>query len=441
MSPEKNVVVVGGGFAGVAFAKHVAHRLPPDRRLVMVSEESYTTFNPLLAEAVGASIFPEQLVAPLREVLELQNPAMKSRFVMGRVTRVDLEGSVLTCHTLQGETQLPFEHLVLAFGNRARLDLIPGMAEHTLPLKTVGDAMHIRNSVLRRLARIELELDADVRRALGHFAVIGGGFSGVEVAGELIDCLHGILPFYPGVAPAELGVTVIQNIDRLLPELPEALGRAALASLRRRGVDVRLDTTALEVTADGVRLGDGTSVAAATVISTIGTRPNLLAWSIAEEHGVRLERGRLVAQADLRIPGQPRLWAVGDCALIPNAEDAQPAPPTAQFAIQEGRLAARNLLAVLEGRPTAPLSYRSRGMMAAMGHRRGVAQVAGLAVSGLPAWLLWRAYYLSQMPTIGRKVRIFVEWTWGMFFRADITHLRFARSGDHEEEAMPGKPG
>ena len=433
MAPEKNIIIVGGGFAGTSFAKACRGRLPSGYRLIMVSEESYTTFNPMLPEAVGASIFPEQLVAPLREVLDVRHAASRSQFVMGRVERVDWPRRELRCASLAGETILAFEHLVMAFGNRARLDLIPGMAEHALPLKTVGDAMHIRNRVLQRLARLELEDDPALRQRLGHFVVIGGGFSGVEVAGELIDCLRSILPFYPRVKASEVGVSVVQNIDRLLPELPPVLGMRALQSLRSRGVQVLLNLSAKAVSAEGVALTDGSTIAASTVISTIGTRPNALSQHLATTLGVEVVRGRMVTQPDGQIPSRPGLWAIGDCAQIHNARDDTAAPPTAQFAIQEGKLAARNLLAVLAQQPTKPLNYQSRGMMAAMGHQRGVALVMGVTFSGLPAWLMWRAYYLSQMPTFGRKLRIFVEWTWGMVFSADITHLRFTRSEDQAE--------
>ena len=189
MNPRRSVVIVGGGFAGTSAARELAGRLPADVDLTLVSEESYTTFNPLLPEAVGASIFPEQVVAPLRELLM---PDGRSRFMMGRVSEVDLRARRLICNTLGGPRELVCDHLVLAFGNRARLDLLPGMAEHALPLKTVGDALEIRNTVLRRLARIELESEPALRQALGHFVVIGGGFSGVEVAGELVDCLASI---------------------------------------------------------------------------------------------------------------------------------------------------------------------------------------------------------------------------------------------------------
>jgi NADH dehydrogenase len=283
--------------------------------------------------------------------------------------------------------------------------------------------------VLRRVAAIELEADPVDRRALGHFIVIGGGFSGVEVAGEIADCLHGIRRFYPRVAGEELRVTLLHDMDRLLPDLPERLAAAALRSLRRRGVHVRLSARAVELDGDAVLLADRTRIEARTVICTIGTQPNPLAAVL----GVPLERGRIAANPDFSVPGCDGVWAVGDCALVANGHDGRPAPPTAQFAVRAGRQLARNLVASISGRPTRPFSAAPRGMMAAIGHRKGVALVFGVAVTGLPAWLLWRAFYLSQMPTLRRKLRIFVEWTWGMFFPPDITHLRFTRS--HEVAA------
>ena len=419
---SRSIVIVGGGFAGTTLVRRLQQRLPAGATLTLVSEESYTTFNPLLPEAVGAAIFPEQAVAPVRAML-----APATRFIMGRVTRIDTAERLIECRTLAGTRAVAYDDLVLAFGNRARLDLVPGMAEHALPLKTVGDALHIRNRVLRRVARIELETDPRLRRELGHFVVIGGGFSGVEVAGMLADSLAGIARYYPRVAREELKVTLLQDIDRLLPELPPRLGRAAAASLAARGVDVRLHTRASAILEQGVRLADDSFIGAATVISTIGTRPNAL----AETMGLPLERGRIRVAPDLSVPGFAGLWAIGDCALVPNAHDGSFAPPTAQFAVVEAKQLARNLL---QGE-RRPFGHRSRGMMAAVGHLNGVAQVFGVPLTGLAAWLLWRAYYLSQMPTFGRKLRLLVEWSWGMFFRADITHLRFTQS--REQEAAP----
>ncbi|HEU4352222.1 MAG TPA: NAD(P)/FAD-dependent oxidoreductase [Burkholderiales bacterium] len=425
MTPS--IVIVGGGFAGTTLARELQRALPRGASLTLISEESYTTFNPMLAEAVGAAIFPEHAVAPIRAML---SPA--TRFVMATVKRINTREKSLNCDTLAGPRTLAYDHLVLAFGNRARLDLVPGMAQHALPLKTVGDALHIRNVVLRRAARIELESDPVVRRRLGRFIVVGGGFSGVEVAGSLADCLASIKRYYPRIEPGELGITLLHDIDRLLPELPARLGLSAMRSLEARTVEVRLGARVAEVTELGVRLSDGPFVSGATVICTIGTRPNTLVGSLE----VPKERGRIVVAPDLSVPGHKGVWALGDCALVPT--NGGFAPPTAQFAVQEAKHLASNLFFAVSDQKTKPFAYRSRGMMASVGHLKGVAEVLGVPLSGLAAWLVWRAYYLSRMPTLGRKLRIFVEWTWGMFFPTDVTHLRFTRSSERDS---PGRSG
>ena len=401
MTEPRNIVIVGGGFAGTTLARRLERMLPRDHRVVLVSEESYTTFNPMLAEVVGAAVFPEHVVAPIRQMLR-----PTSHFIMGRVTEVDFLRRVLIANTLAGRTEIAFEHLVFAFGRRANLDLVPGLAEHALPLKLVGDAMFIRNRVLQRIARMELERDPAERRRLGHFIVIGGGFSGVEVAGTLADFLHGARRYYPRVSADELRVTVLEGADRLLLELPASLGATALASLKQRGIDVRLQARASRVDADGVTLAGGDMLDGSTVICTIGTRPNPL----VERLGVALERGRIVTAPDLSVPGHRLVWAVGDCALVRNDAVESPranasrvpgrpasaaaasvyAPPTAQFAVAEAHTLARNIVACIAGRPTRtfpprvarddgdhrPPERRGTGVRPAL---RGAAGVAALA--------------------------------------------------------------
>ena len=428
MQDDRNIVIVGGGFAGTTLARRLERLAIPGHRVVLVSEESYTTFHPMLAEVVGAAVFPEHVVAPIRQMLHA------SRFVMGRVAAVDWQRRTVVATTLAGRQEIAFAQLVLAFGSRANLELVPGLAEHALPLKLIGDAMFIRNRILQRVARIELESDPLLRRRLGHFVVIGGGFSGVEVAGQLADFLRGVRRYYGRVAGDELRVTLLEGAGRLLLEMPPALAGAALASLEARGVDVRLGARAAQVHGDGVRLADGAWLDSATVVCTIGTKPNPL----VERLDVALERGRIVTAADLSIPGRPGAWALGDCALIGNGVAADDpggvpprdalAPPTAQFAVAEANALALNVAAQIAGRPTRAFRHVSKGAMATTGHLKGVAELFGVRLTGLPAWLLWRAYYLLQMPTLGRKVRIWVEWTWAMFFAADITHLRFTRT-------------
>lgn len=431
-SARPRIVIVGGGFAGANLTRLLQKRAK-FADITLVSEESYTTFNPMLAEVVGATVFPEHVVAPLRATVG------RARFVMGTVGKVDFRNKRLRCDTLKREVEIDYDHLVLAFGNRARVDLIAGMAEHAVVLKTVGDAMHIRNLVLRRLAQIELESDPALRRCLGHFVVVGGGFSGVEVAGAVADSLREIRRYYPGVHANELKVTLLQSVDRLLVELPASLGAAAERSLVKRGVDVMTMTGASAVGARDITLNDGRVLSAATTICTIGTAPNALA---ARLQPLPMERGRLVTQPDLSVANADGVWAVGDCALIKNGDKGF-APPTAQFAIAEARHLAKNLVARCLGRATEPFAYQARGMMATVGHLKGVATIFGVRLSGFPAWLLWRAYYLSQMPTLGRKLRIFVEWSWGMFFPPDITHFRFTRSHEFvdsdKEGVMPGQ--
>jgi NADH dehydrogenase len=424
---RSRIVIVGGGFAGANLTRLLEKRAK-SADITLVSEESYTTFNPMLAEVVGATVFPEHVVAPLRETVG------RARFVMGTVGSVDFANKRLRCDTLKGDVELEYEHLVLAFGNRARVDLIAGMAEHAVVLKTVGDAMHIRNLVLRRLAQIELETDPQLRRCLGHFVVVGGGFSGVEVAGALADSLREIRRYYPGVKSEELRVTLLQSVDRLLVELPASLGQAAERSLMNRGVDVKTMTGATAVGARDVTLNNGQVLNAATTICTIGTMPNALTSRLS---GIATERGRIVCDADLSVAGVDGVWALGDCALIKNGDDGY-APPTAQFAVAEAKHLARNLIARGHGDAAKPFVYRARGMMATVGHLKGVAKVFGIKLSGLAAWMLWRAYYLGQMPTFGRKLRIFVEWTWGMFFPPDITHFRFTRSNELLESDRAG---
>jgi len=431
-SPRPRIVIVGGGFAGANLTR-LLQRRAKFAEVTLVSEESYTTFNPMLAEVVGATVFPEHVVAPLRATVG------SARFVMGTVGSVDFREKRLQCDTLKGNVELQYDHLVLAFGNRARVDLIAGMSEHAVVLKTVGDAMHIRNLVLRRLAQIELESDPALRKCLGHFVVVGGGFSGVEVAGALADSLREIRRYYPRVGADELKVTLLQSVDRLLVELPLSLGKAAERSLMKRGVEVMTMTGASAITARDVQLNDGRVISAATTICTIGTTPNALT---ARLQPLAMERGRIACQPDLSVVGADGVWALGDCALIRNGEQGL-APPTAQFAIAEARHLAKNLVARCLGRATRPFNYTARGMMATVGHLKGVARIFGIKLTGLPAWMLWRAYYLSQMPTFGRKVRIFVEWSWGMFFPPDITHFRFTRSHElldsDKAGVMPGQ--
>lgn len=420
-SSSKHLVIVGGGFAGIRTAKLLERRLPRNWTLTLIDQENFITLNPLLPEVVGASLLPGHVVAPHRQMIQ------GGHVLMARVRGIDTARRVIR-YAGEGPGTLRYDQLVLACGVNASLDGVEGMADHGLPLKTLGDALHLRNRIIGRLEEAELQPDADRRKWLTTFIVVGGGFSGVETAGALVDFLYASLKYYRRIHCEDLRVVLLQGGDRLLPELPAALGCFTLRKMRGRRVDVRLSTRAVQVTDFGVRLESGEVIAGGTVISTIGTQPNPLLDQICAER----YRGRLRVNSDLSVPGLPGVWAAGDCAAVTNGLDGKICPPTAQFAEAQARQLAASLVARLEGRSTRPFRFRPRGQLSSVGHNKAVAEIFGIRLSGFAAWLVWRGLYLLRIPTLARKARVFLEWNWAMFFPPDIAHLSFRRTRPRE---------
>jgi len=413
----KNLVVVGGGFAGTKASRALERTLPPDWKLTLISQDNFITFNPLLPEVVGASILPGHVVAPHRQMIH------RSHVCMAQVTEIDTVNRVV--HYLgEGAGTIRYDQLVLACGANANLDILKGMANYALPLKTLGDALFLRNRIISRLEQAELQPDSQHQRWLMTFVVVGGGFSGVETAGELADFLSASLRYYRRIRPEDIRLILLHGGDRLLPELSPSLGAFTFRKLRARGVDVRLNAMAVRVTARGVHLNAGEIIEGGTVVCTIGTKPNdLLDCIPAEKIG-----GRLVVNPDLSVPGVDGMWAAGDCASVVNALDGKNCPPTAQFADAQARQLAANIIARLKGEPTRPFRHRPKGQLSSVGHNKAVAEVFGLKLSGFVAWLMWRGLYLLRIPTFARKSRLFLEWNWAMFFPPDISHLGYRRS-------------
>ncbi len=430
MESEKNIVIIGGGFAGTQLAKSLHGAVPKNTQITLISQENYTTFNPMLAEVVGASILPGQVIAPIRQMMKSGQD-----FVMGRVENVDLEKSVIHYNCGVADHALPYDELIFAFGVRANSSFIPGMEEHGIPLKLVGDALRIRNQMMERLEQAQQMTDPEMQKFLCHFIVVGGGFSGVEVAGEIADFIRSSGKYFPDIPKEYLKVTIIQNGEHLLPELPTKLGLHTEKNMRKRGVNVLLGKRVASANAKGVEIKDEatkelTRIDGGTIISTIGTKANPL----VEKLGIATDRGKILTNPDMSVQEQTNIWAVGDCALIQNEKTDAFSPPTAQFAVQEAEQLAANISAKFKGKATKPFSYSSKGTLATIGHLNGVAKICGMTVSGFPAWLMWRAFYLSRMPTLARKVRVFVEWTWAMMFPVDITHLRFTASNEADKK-------
>jgi NADH dehydrogenase len=413
----KNLVVVGGGFAGITVARILEHTLPPDWTLTLISQENFITFSPLLPEVVGASLLPGHVVAPHRQMIDC------SFVCMARVDEIDIARRVV--HYLgEGPGTAQYDQLVLACGTNANLDIVKGMGSYALPLKTLGDALFLRNRIIARLEQAELQPDPESRRWLTTFIVVGGGFSGVETAGELVDLLYSSLRYYKRIRREDLRIVLLHSGERLLPELSASLGNFTLRKMRMREIEVRLNARADRVTDRGVHLDSDEIIAGGTVICTIGTQPNAL----IEEISAPKNRGRLTVNPDMSVPGVAGLWAAGDCASLTNAFDKKICPPTAQFAEAQARQLAANILARIKGEPTRPFHYRSKGQLSSIGHNKAVAEIFGLKISGFLAWLMWRGVYLLRMPTLARKARLFLEWNWAMFFPPDISHFSYRRT-------------
>jgi len=419
------IVIIGGGFAGATAAQALERRLRK-ADIHLLSGENHLTYNPLLPEVVGASVLPGHVVAPLRQMVH------RARVHQVHVTAVDTTARRVHYDGGCESGSLGYDHLVLACGSSANLRMIPGMAEHALPLKTVGDALFLRNRVISRLEDAELTDNPTLRRWLKTFVVVGGGFSGVEVAGEISDFLTESGRWYSHSQLEPPRVVIVHGGPHLLPELPERLGRFTERKLARHGgVEVRLNSRSDAIDGRGVTLNNGSRIEAGTVVSTIGTAPSPLIEALPAEK----QRGRLRVDADMSVPGLPGVWAIGDCAAVPNSYgDGAPCPPTAQFALRQGPQLAANIARRERGEPTRPFGYRPKGLMSAIGHNRAVARVWGINLSGFIPWLLWRGFYLLYIPTFARKARVYLEWNWAMFFPPDIAHLRFTRTVDERDD-------
>jgi NADH dehydrogenase len=376
------------------------------------------TYQPFLAEAAGGSIEPRHLVVPLRKVLR------RCRVVTATVTTVDTERRVATVRSAAGDrVDLPYDVLVLAAGSLARTLPIPGLAEHAIGFTTVAEAIHLRNHVLSRLDLASSVTDPGRRRAALTFVAVGGGYSGVEVLSELEDLARYALRFHPGLSAADLRWVLVEAGDRILPEVSLPLAQYTVERLRRRGIEVRLDTR-LESAEDArVRLSDGDAFDAETVIWTAGVRANPLAARL----GLPVDsRGRVLTTTELQVYGVPGVWAAGDAAAVPDLSVTDPdatCGPSAQHAVRQAKRLADNLVAAVRGRALRPYRHPYAGSVASLGLHKGVAEVYGIKLRGWPAWMMHRLYHLSRMPTVNRKARVAADWVLSWLFRREIVAL------------------
>jgi NADH dehydrogenase len=419
------VLILGGGFAGVltaqALEKRRGHR--PAGVLWLCRRDNFMLFTPLLPEVCSGVLEPRHVVNPLRGMLKRPS----SWCITGDARQIDLDARVVSVLGGDGDMhRLHYDTLVLALGGVTHTFGIPGIEEHSVGMKTLADAFSLRNRMIEILERADLEENPDERRAQLTFVVGGGGFSGVETAGEVEDFVRRVRKrYFPKIRQEEISAHLVELRDRILPEMPEEMGAYARRQLEKRGFEVLTGMPIKELRENEVVIGEGgaqRTIPTRTVIWTGGVRPAPL----VAESGVEVDHaGRAVVQATMAT-SRDGVFAIGDCAVIPNVDDPDGPPhaPTAQNAVREAKALARNLVAHIDGGQLEPFRYRPLGQLASIGHHTGVGVVFGIRVRGLLAWFMWRGYYWSRTPGFNRKVRVAIDWALTALFGTDPVQLK-----------------
>ncbi|MDQ8198013.1 FAD-dependent oxidoreductase [Pelagicoccus enzymogenes] len=436
---EFDAIILGGGFAGVYAAQKLARALrrsASSASVALIAEENHMVFQPMLPEVAGAALSPRHVVNPIRSLCK------GVHVFKGKVNSLQLDERKLTMHAgdFAGPVTFSYQNLALCLGAKVDLSRIPGMQEHALLLQNVGDAMRIRAHFISRIEEANLTSHRPTKRRLLSFVIVGGGYSGVETAGQLIDLAQAIHKHYQHVDWADFSFTLVHSRDHLLPTLHRNLGEYTAAQLKRRGLDIVLNRRAKAVTANRVYLDDGSGIDTNNIICTVGNAPHPLILNLEKTAPapVSIDRGRITTLPDCSIEGIPWLWAAGDCSSVPQT-DGTPSPPTAQFALRQGELMGRNIARRLKGQETRPFTFKAIGELATIGHHSAVAEIKGLRFSGAFAWWMWRTIYLGKLPGVERKLRVLFDWTLELFFPRDINLLNPRFTTDIKETHL--EPG
>ncbi len=410
------VVILGGGYGGLYAALELQKAAKRGEvELTLISWDNFFLFQPLLAEVISGGIEPLHVVSPIRRLIPSAN------FLQAEVEEIhpDSQDVIIRFPGHPHRDHVPYDQLIIAVGRSTDLSALPGVAEHALPFKTLGDAFTLRNHLIRMMEAAEVEEDAAKKREMLTFVVAGGGITGVEVVAEINDFVKEASKYYPHVITEEVRVILLHGNSRILPELNEKLANFSHRLLERRGIEIRLNIRINGATAETAMLSDGSTIAIRTMVAAVGSSPNRLLDSIPSE---RDRRGGLIVDETLAVPGQKRIWAVGDVASVPDVLEGGTAPPTAQYALREAKQAAKNILATIRGNSPRRFAYRNRGVFVPLGRYSAVAEAFGLKLSGFLAWWLYRTYYLFQIPRLERKLRIVTDWTLDLVFPGDIVY-------------------
>ncbi|MEU8461994.1 NAD(P)/FAD-dependent oxidoreductase [Streptomyces sp. NPDC029003] len=422
--PPARILVVGGGYVGMYTALGLQRKLRSgEAEITVVTPDPYMTYQPFLPEAAAGSISPRHVVVPLRRVLD------RCRIVIGEARRIDHAKRTATVTTLAtaeegtGDIEIAYDELVLAPGSVSRTLPIPGLADYAIGFKTVEEAIGLRNHVIEQMDIASSTRDPAIRDAALTFVFVGGGYAGVEALGELEDMARYAARYYHNVTPEDMKWVLVEASDRILPEVGPEMGTYTVRELRRRNIDVRLETRLDSCENRVAVLSDGSRFPTRTVVWTAGVKPHPV---LAASDLPRNERGRLVCTSFLTVEGVEHAWAAGDAAAVPDI--TAPAPgtecaPNAQHAVRQARRLADNLIAALRDEVLTEYAHKYVGSVASLGLHKGVAHVYGRKLKGYPAWFMHRAYHLSRVPTFNRKMRVLAEWTLSGLFKREIVSL------------------
>lgn len=428
---RRRIVILGGGFAGVECARrlesHFGGSGGDDVELVMVSEDNFLLFTPMLPQVASGMIETRHIIMPIRTICE------RTKFYEGRVKNIDPWGKIVNVWGTGDRRgiSLHYDFLVVALGSETNFFGMSDVEKHAYTMKTLNDAVVLRNRIVDMLEQAENETDPIMRRGMLTFVVVGGGFAGVETAGEIMDLLLDAARYYPNTSRADINVTVLEALPALLPGFSEKLASFARDKMAEHGIDIRLQTAVTGF--DGREVGikklpageseEGETIRTNTLVWTAGVTPvNTIKRSM-----FKTDRGKIIVNEFMEVPGFAGVFAVGDCALLADPESGRPHPPTAQVAEAQAKTAAANLHALIRGGPRKKFGFKSRGQMAVIGKRTGIASIFGLNIAGFWAWVLWRNIYLSKIPRADKRVRVLIDWIIDVFFDRDIARMKFFR--------------
>jgi len=431
---KKRILILGGGFAGAYTALNLEKQLvnEPSYEVALITRENFVLFTPMLHEVAGSDVAVTDIVQPLRKMLR------HTRVAIADVEAIDLSRKYVRARhpDLPNPYDIPYDQLVLALGAVTNFFKTPGLAEHALTMKTLGDALLVRNRVIDALELADNQAQPAERQKTLTVVVAGGGFAGAETVGAVNDFLREGMKFYHHLTEDMLRIVLVHPGEVILPELGESLGRYAQKKLAERGVEIRIKTKVSTYDGQEVTLDDGTKIATRMLIWTAGTTPPPILSGLP----CALERGRVVANECLQVPDWPGVWALGDCAVVPDPfHPGKPYPPTAQHATRQAAVLAKNIRAAIHGEALQPFKFKMLGMLAAIGKRSGVAEILGMKFSGIIAWWLWRGIYLSKLPGFPKKVRVALDWILDLIFSKDIVQIPTLQSPTiSAPEELPG---